>query len=195
MNYEKVILEKKGNVAWLTLNNPERLNAWTFKGGMTEGFFGALDDLAEDDDIKVVIIKGAGRAFSSGHDLNEVGFVYGMGTGKAGERRASQRSRLQLDNLTFSKHARQLLLHPKITIAQIHGYCIGEGIDVALLCDLLVAAEDAQMGWTAQRLGFAGNTNVLPILFYTVGMKRALDLLLTGRLFSGKIRGTRLKRM
>lgn len=186
MEFEKVIYEKDGNRATVTLNYPEKLNVWNFKGGMTDGFCAALDEAEEDDEIKVVVIKGAGTSFSAGHNLEEVGHVYGMGTGKPGERRPSQRIRLKLDRMIFGEFHRRMLLFPKVTIAQLHGYALGDGIDIALLCDMAVAAEDAQIGWTAQRLGFGGASPALTNLIFSVGWKRAIELVMTGRLLSGK---------
>ena len=185
--YKYVIYERNGNIAKITLNRPDKLNAFPFYGGITADFHAALDEAEEDDDVKVVIIKAAGRAFSAGHDLEEVGFVYGMGTGKTGERRPSQRIRLKIDRHGFCENHRRLFLFPKVTIAQVHGFCIGEGLIVATCCDLTIAAEDAQIGHTEQRLGFSGSgIGTVPLLMLAVGWKRGRELLLTGRQISGK---------
>ncbi len=187
MEYKYIIYEKEGNIARLTLNKPEKLNAFSFLGGEdSDEIHGAIADAAEDDDIKVLIIKGAGRAFCVGHDLSKVGFVYGMGTGQAGEKRPSQRIRLWTDKKGFHDQFLKILLHPKITIAQVHGYAIAGGLYLAMLCDFIVAAEDSQIGLTEQRLGFAGSGAPIGNLIMTVGMKRAMDLLLTGRIIDGK---------
>ncbi|MEW6033339.1 MAG: enoyl-CoA hydratase/isomerase family protein [Chloroflexota bacterium] len=186
--HDRVIYQAGEHIAHITLNYPERLNVWDFpgQGGLTDQFFAALKKAEDDDDVKVIIIKAAGRAFSAGHDLNTVGFIYGMGTGKPGERRASERIRLQVDR-TWMENQRGLFLCRKITIAQVHGYAVGEGFYTAQLCDLAYAAEDAQLGHAEQRLGFSGSgIPSIPVLIMTVGLKRALDLLLTGRLISGK---------
>lgn len=188
MEYKTVIYQKDGNIATITLNRPEKLNAWDFpkQGGLTDEFYSALEVAEEDDDVKVVIVKAAGRAFSSGHDLNTVGFIYGMGTGKQAERRASQRIRYKVDRRWILDHHRKLFLCPKVTIAQVHGICIGEGLIVASCCDLAVAAEDAQIGHTEQRLGFAGSgIGTINILIMTVGLKKATELLLLGHTIDG----------
>lgn len=188
-NYKYVIYEKEGNIARVTMNRPEKLNVYQFigRGPDAREFYDALEEAALDDDVKVVILKGAGRAFSVGHDLTKVGFVYGFGTGKPGERRPSQRVRLLYDRWAMEDWINKIFLHPKITVAQIHGYCIGGGLLIATLCDLAVCADDSTLGHTEQRLGFAGsgipNMNVL---IATVGLKRAMDLLLTGRMIDGK---------
>lgn len=189
-SYKYVILEKTGpTVARLTFNRPDKLNSWDFpgQGGITDDFHAALDEVEEDDDAKVLILRGAGRAFSAGHDLATVGFVYGMGTGGAGDRRPSQRIRLKVDKKAFGENHLRLFLFPKVTIAQVHGYCIGEGIILMSCCDLAVAAEDARIGHSEQRMGFAGSgMGSVNILIATVGLKRAMDILLTGRHLDGK---------
>lgn len=188
MSYKYIIYKKQDNIARLTMNKPEKLNTycWFGRGEDAAEFYAALDDAAQDDDVKVVIIEGAGRAFSAGHDLTKVGFIYGFGTGKPGERRPSQRIRLMKDKIGTDDWLK-IFLHPKITVAKIHGYCVGGGILMVSLCDLAIAAEDALIGFTEQRLGFAGsglpNINVL---IATIGLKRALDLLLTGRMIDAK---------
>jgi enoyl-CoA hydratase len=155
-------------------------------GGIVDHFDLALREAEDDDEIKVIVIKGAGRAFSAGHDVSKVGFVYGMGTGKKGERRPSERIRLKVDREWMEKIHVHLFLCPKITVAQVHGYCLGEGIIILECCDLAIAAEDAKIGHPEQRMGFSGSgQGAIPILIMTVGLKRAMDLLLTGRHITG----------
>ena len=186
---EKVVLyEKEGNIGRITLNRPEKLNAWDFpgQGGLTDQFYEMLKVPEADDDVKVIIIKAAGRAFSSGHDLTTVGFIYGMGTGKPGERRASQRVRYRMDRKWLVGGHMSLLYSPKITIAQVQGQCIGEGLALAMCCDIAIAADDAQLGHTEQRLGFSGTgIGTIPLLMLSVGVKRGRELLLSGRKVSG----------
>jgi enoyl-CoA hydratase len=187
MAYESVLYEKDGEVASIILNRPEKLNAFDFpgQGGIYDDFYAALEEASDDDEVKVVIIKAAGRSFCAGHDLNTVGFVYGMGTGQPGEPRANQRIRLKVDRKWMEGHLK-ILLCPKITIAQVHGHCVGEGTVMMECCDFAIAAEDAQISHAEQRLGFSGSgINIVP-LYFTVGLKRARDLLLTGRTITGK---------
>lgn len=189
MAYKTIILEKSGNVGRIIFNRPDKLNTFDFpgQGGMADDFGAALDDMANDDEVKVVIIKGAGRCFSAGHDLTSVGHVYGMGAGKPGERRASERIRLKVDKSWFYDHYMHLFLLPKVTIAQIHGYCLGDGIATMACCELALAAADAKIGHSEQRLGFAGSGGPdFGIMVATVGLKRAVEMHLTGRIFDGK---------
>ncbi len=194
MELNKIIYKKDGSIATITLNDPEKRNMWDFpgQGGMTDQFYYALDDAAEDDLIKVVVIKGAGKDFSAGHDFDAD--VYGgpaFGTEdirKPGEpRRASERKRFDVHREWFTRHCEKLFLCPKVTIAQVHGYCAGEGTMVMCECDFALAAEDAQIGHPEQRLGFAGSSiPTIPHLIMSIGLKRTLYLLLTGNLVSGK---------
>ena len=186
MDYRYVLYEKEGAVVRITMNRPEKLNAFDFpdQGGILDDFYAALEVAEDDDEVKVVVIRGAGRSFCAGHDLDSVGFVYGIGTGQSGERRANQRIRLKVDRRWMERHLK-LLLFPKITIAQVHGHCIGEGAVMMEACDLAVVADDVQISHAEQRLGFSGSgLNLLP-LYLTVGMKRARELLLTGRTING----------
>lgn len=189
MQLKHIIYQKEGEIARIIFNRPEKLNAMDFpgQGGIQDDFKKALDLVEEDDELKAVIIKGAGRSFCAGHDLNTVGFIYGMGTGKPGEKRASQRTRLRVDRRWLEgMHARLLNLN-KVTIAQVQGHCIGEGLAIALCCDIFMAAETAQIGCAEQRLGFAGSgIGYIPILMLSVGVKRAREMMLTGRLLSGR---------
>lgn len=185
--YKTVILEKQEHIARLTLNRPEKLNAYEFigQGGLMDDFHAALDEVEEDDDIKVLIIKGAGKGFSTGHDLQKVGFIYGMGTGGKDDKKPGQRIRLKVDRKNFDESYKRVFLFPKITLAQVHGYCIAGGLWIANCCDLTIASEDAILGYPEQRLAAAGST-YLPLLYITIGLKRAMGLLLTGDLISGK---------
>jgi len=188
MKLKTVVYEKskfaEGAVATITLNKPETLNAMDVE--LTEDILKALTEAEEDDDVKAVIFKGAGRCFSSGYDLGRVYYVYGGGTGKAGEkvRRPSQRSRLKYDRWR-SESLRRIYTCPKVTIAQVHGYCIGGGLYTVLCCDLAIAASNAKIGHSEQRLVFAGAMYVLPIEVMLIGQKKTRELLLTGKLVDG----------
>jgi enoyl-CoA hydratase len=187
MTTEKyVVWEREGETATITLNRPDKLNCFDFpgQGGTFDQLQNALGEVEEIDEVKVVIIKGAGRAFSSGHDLSTIWHVYG-GTDNKGDRRPSQRARLNIDRKWMEGHNR-ILLYPKVTIAQVHGYCLGEGAIIMEMCDLAIAADDAQIGHIEQRIGFAGSgLNLLP-LFLHVGVRRARELVLRGNMVSGK---------
>lgn len=174
-----VLLEKdtSAHIARITLNRPEKKNALTVR--MNELVSEALAECETDDSIKVVLLKGAGGNFSAGQDLNEVYSWYDT-PGEDRPRRPSQRRRLAVDRKTFREY-NDLLVHNKITIAQVDGVALGGGLEYLLGCDLSVVAEGAQIGMPAARfLGpVLGN---LHLFFHRLGPVLAKDLLLTGRI-------------
>jgi enoyl-CoA hydratase len=180
-DYQDIIYERSGYVARITLNKPETLNTGCKDLGK------ALAVASDDDDIKVIIIKGAGRALAAGAPLNEVGHVYGMKEPKHGEKveRVSERVRLKFDRAAFFEHAQNILLCPKLTIVQAHGYLLGASMDFFLLCDFIVAAEDCKFGEIEVRLGIP-NLTITPMMILRCGLTNALDLCLTGRMIDGK---------
>ena len=191
--YKYTIYEKDGEIATITLNRPDKLNAIgmgadpkDWEGSLLwRDLFGALDEAARDDELKVVIIKGAGRSFCAGFDISRVYHIYEDFDEEPGKRRPSQRARLNVDR-EWALDNLKLLLHPKITIAQVHGHCIGQGAVIAEACDLTIVADDAHISHAEQRLGFAGSgENLLP-LFQMLGWKRARELMVTGRAMDGK---------
>ena len=191
MEYKSVIYERDGYLARIILNRPDNMNAWDFpgQGGLMDDFHAALAEASDDDDVKVIIIKANGRAFTSGHDLTKVGFVYGMEEPKPGEpakRRASQRIRYNTDRRWYELHSK-IFYCPKITIAQVHGYCIEEGLIIVQECDVAIAAEDSLMAHRGQRNGPTGCAiPTIPHMLFTIGQKRMMDLLLTARYITGK---------
>jgi len=186
MDYKYVIYEKEGGIARITLNRPDKLNVIDFPGdgGILDNFSAALDEAANDDALKVVIIKGAGRSFCAGHDLERIYKVYEEWDEEPGKRRPSQRSRLHTDRKWLEVH-QKLLLHPRLTIAQVHGHCIGEGAAIAEMSDIAVVSEDAHISHAEQRLGFAGSGINLVPLFQIVGYKKARWMCLTGEAING----------
>ncbi len=177
MTDDLVLFEKDQttHIARLTLNRPEKLNAMTM--GMYDQLCVALDDLANDDAIKVIILRGAGGSFSAGQDLDE---VYSWYETPGEKRRPSQRRRLAVDRRTFSQY-HELLFHNKVTIAQVDGFALGGGLEFAMSCDLAVVAEGTKFGMPAARfLGpVLGN---LHLFFHRLGPVLSKDLLLTGRI-------------
>jgi enoyl-CoA hydratase len=188
MDYTYVIYEKEGEVARIIFNRPEKLNVFDFPSdkGICYECNRALEDAAEDDDIKVVILKGAGRAFCAGHDLERIYKVYEEWDEEPGKRRPSQRARLHVDRAWMRDIYHTLITYPKVTIAQVHGYCIGEGMLIVEHCDIAIAAEDAHLSHADHRLGFAGSGSPLLPLYLTVGYKKARWMLLTGDAIDGK---------
>lgn len=189
MSSEDLIYEKEdfaeGSLVTLTFNKPDTLNALNIE--FSHEIDEALTKAEEDDDVKVVVFKAAGKAFSSGYDLGRAYKVYGAGDGEPEKkvRRPSQRVRLKYDKWR-SESLRRIFLFDKITIAQVHGYCIGGGLYMSLCCDMTIIADDAKIGHSEQRLGFSGAMYVFPIEVALIGHKKARELLLTGKLIDGK---------
>jgi len=184
MGYDHLILEKKDYIARVTLNHPDRLNAMCPE--LNDEISKAIHEVNEDDDVKVVIFKGAGRALCAGADLTKVGFVYGWKAPKPGEtsKKPSMRARLHFDGKTFFNQCQELLLCQKVTIAQAHGYLLGAGLNFFMNCDLLIASEDCKLGHVEERLGLAGAT-ITPMMILRCGYTRAMELCITGKMIDG----------
>ncbi|MCJ7711767.1 MAG: enoyl-CoA hydratase/isomerase family protein [Chloroflexi bacterium] len=149
----------------LTLNSPAKLNA--LSGEMVAALDAALGAAAADPEVRVIVIEGAGRAFSSGYDLTEGGEV---APGPVG-----WRSALAADVAATLR----ILDCPKPVIAQVHGYALAGGLEIAMACDLVVAAEGTKLGEPEIRFGSAPVTLLMP---YLIGQKKTRELLLTGNL-------------
>lgn len=182
MSENVVLHEKRGNVAYITLNRPDKLNAMTDE--MLDSVLEGVRRAEEDDDVKAVVIRAKGKHFCSGWDLTEIGRMYGIADVKPGERvkRAPQRNGLLLDRRRSEKFA-AILLSMKTTICQVHGYCFGAGWFLALVCDFVLASDDAVFAHTEQRLGASGTMWTLPLEILHCGPKKARELMLTGRDF------------
>jgi enoyl-CoA hydratase len=160
---EDVIYERRGVAAVVTINREHRRNA--IDGPTAELLTEAYRSFVADDEARVLVLTGAGElAFCAGADLKAIE-TFGP--------------RLELEDgpLGFSR-----LISPKPTIAAISGWCLAGGLELALWCDLRVATEDAKLGFTERRFGVPlvdGGTQRLPRI---VGLGRALDMILTGRI-------------
>jgi len=163
-SYETIRVSRRDGVAELLLNRPERLNAISRR--MVEEVGRALDGLERDDSIGAVVVAGAGRAFCAGFDLKDDAAA-GVG-GVAGWRRVLQ---ADFDFIT------RLWRFPKPTIAAVHGYCLAGGCELAMCCDLTIAAEGCFFGEPELRFGSVITAMIMPWL---TGPKLAKELLLTG---------------
>jgi enoyl-CoA hydratase len=150
----------------LVLDRPAKLNA--LNGELVAALTGALDAAEADPEVRVVVIEGAGRAFCAGYDLTEEaeGAIAGP---------AAWRDVLAADVAATLR----LLDSPKPVIAQVHGYALAGGLELAMACDLIVAAEGTQLGEPEIRYGSAPVTLLMP---YLIGQKKTRELLFTGDL-------------
>lgn len=181
---DTLIVEKDGPVARLVLNRPDKHNALRFDD--LDRLVEALHEAEEDDDVKVIVLKGNGPSFCAGHDYNDALKSYGLDPGPDGSkpRRPSQRSRLLRDRrLGMNYMAFQNSLKP--VIAQVHGHCTGVGMYLVELVDLAVAARDTHFSHAEQRLGLAGNTWHMNSQILMYGAKKSRELMLLGNAFDG----------
>ena len=161
-----VLYERHGAVACITLNRPDKLNA--VNGAMLDELDIALDDAAADDEVRVAVLSGAGRAFSAGFDL-------GGESALDGESKAEHMRRELQRDFDGIMHFWDF---PKPVIAAVHGYCLGSSMEISAVCDITIASEDCRFG--APEVQF-GSGIVCMILPWVVGQKNARELLLTGR--------------
>jgi 2-(1,2-epoxy-1,2-dihydrophenyl)acetyl-CoA isomerase len=164
---------REGAVLLLTLDRPDARNAYS--EAMVDSLVRALDDADRDDEVRCVILTGAGAAFSAGGDLKRMLQQEGMFAGGPVDLR-----RRYVDGI--QRIPRRLALLEKPIIAAINGPAIGAGLDLACMCDLRLAARGAQLGSTFVKVGLVPGDGGAYFLARTVGFPRALELMLTARL-------------
>jgi enoyl-CoA hydratase len=165
MTNQTVLYEKKQNVAIITLNRPQRLNAIT--RDLINGLIAQLKTARQDQDVSVVILTGAGRAFCAGEDLKETS------AGKSFEDWMEETDGLQ-------EVQRVVMDLGKPLIAAVRGYALGGGCEFALSCDIRIAAEDAQFGFPETEVGLTITTAGTKLLAQIVGLGKAKELVFTG---------------
>lgn len=172
MGYETILLEVKDAVATITLNRPERMNAWTDRMGRELG--DALGACNQNDEVRAVVITGAGRAFCAGADMGGGGKTFtGRERREAGPAADRPRPLLpwQID---------------KPVIAAINGHAIGVGITYPMTCDVRYVAEEAKIQFAFVRRGVIPELSSHVIVARVAGLSNAADLLLTGRMILGR---------
>ena len=169
-------VDRDKRIATITLNNPAQRNS--YDATMRETVGRHLDVVAEDDDITVVLLRGAEGVFSTGADMNNAYAWYGDKSEEQAKRRPSQRRRLAVDRKSFGFY-HNLMGFPKVTVGEISGYALGGGFEMALMTDISVIARDTKIGMPATRfLGPALGS--LHMFFHRLGPVLARRLLLTG---------------
>ena len=175
MAYQHILWDKRGAIGTITLNRPDKMNALnTHPGGLLDEWEDACNDARRDPAIRVVVIKGAGRCFSAGYDIGVSSSVIGQPVTE---------DRYDYMAAHVNRYFRVLWEHPKVFIAQVHGFCLAGGGDMAAFCDLTVAAENAVFGYPAVRYGVLPTTFIWPFL---IGMKKARELAYTGNMMSAQ---------
>jgi enoyl-CoA hydratase len=170
MSFECILYEKSDHIATVTLNRPRVLNALNRQ--MWEDLQQALEDAKTDPEISVLIITGEGRAFSTGADLKE------------SKTRSLEVYRQYLEGL--QEVSRKILRFEKPTIAAVNGYALGSGYELALACDIRIAAEDAQIGSPEAKVSSSVTGGALRLLPDLVGVGKAKELLFTGENIDGR---------
>ncbi|MEE9279372.1 MAG: enoyl-CoA hydratase-related protein [Myxococcota bacterium] len=172
MDYEAILLDVKDQVATITLNRPERMNAWNAQMGAELG--DALFACNENDEVRAVVITGAGRAFCAGADLGGGGDTF------SGRERRQQEA---------PPEPRQNILPwqvDKPVIAAINGHAVGVGITYPMTCDIRYVAENAKIQFAFVRRGIIPELSSHVIVSRVAGLSNAADLLVTGRMVLGK---------
>jgi enoyl-CoA hydratase len=177
-------IEPEKRIATITLNNTQRRNS--YDAAMRDAVGRCLDSVAEDDDLTVVLLRGADDVFSTGADMNNAYGWYGerssegstTGETQSAKSRPSQRRRLTVDRKSFGFY-HNLMGFPKVTVGEISGYALGGGFEIALMTDISVIARNTKIGMPATRfLGPALGS--LHMFFHRLGPVLARRLLLTG---------------
>lgn len=169
-------VDRERRIATITFNNPKQRNS--YDAAMRGAIARCLDQVADDDDLTVVLLRGVDGVFSTGADMNNAYGWYGDKDAPAEKRRPSQRRRLAVDRKSFSFY-HNLMGFPKVTVGEIAGYALGGGFEMALMTDISVIARDTKIGMPATRfLGPALGS--LHMFFHRLGPVLARRLLLTG---------------
>lgn len=170
MKFECIIYQKSEAVAVIKLNRPQVLNAMNKQLWMD--FQAALDDAGRDKEIKVVIITGEGRAFSTGADLKD-------SKGRSIEDYRDYLTELQ-------EASRKIIRFEKPTIAAVNGYALGSGYELALACDIRIAAEEAKIGSPEARVTSSVTGGAMRLIQELIGPGRARELLFTAEYIDGR---------
>ena len=176
---EVVLFERQGRLGYVTLNRPERLNA--FSSDQWAGLEAAIAKANADDEVRIIILRGNGRAFSAGADVRQ-----------RSEASAEEQAHADAEDVVddairlYSSLDRYLRIYnnPKPIIAQIHGYCLGVASQLSVMCDITVVAEDARIGLPSVPLGGGW---ISPMWSWLIGPKRAKEMSFTvGAQIDGK---------
>jgi len=177
-DYKNIIYEKRDGICWITLNRPDKLNA--MNDAMLEELDAAFATAEPDLEVKVVVIKGAGQAFSVGQDLSGIGTSETLPSESGKD--VSTKSRLEAERRR-NRRWEYIFNLAKPTIAQVQGYCLGYGCHLAMVCDITVAAEDALFGDASMRMGLLPD---MPLWTWLIGLKKTKELLYSGRYMDAK---------
>ena len=169
MTYENIIAEKKGNVGLITLNRPKALNALC--AALIDDLGAALDDFESDDNIRAIVITGSDRAFAAGADIKEMADYDYMDVYK---------------NDFITKGWTRVASCRKPTIAAVAGFALGGGCEMAMMCDIMLAADTAKFGQPEITIGTIPGAGGTQRLTRAVGKAKAMEMCLTGRMMDAE---------
>lgn len=171
MQYEYILYEVKEKIARITINRPDALNA--LNPNVLNELKSALEAAKKDDTVGVIVLTGAGRAFCAGVDLKGLEDIAGSDVGAT---------------LNHAARGLQIAIEtvPKVVIAMVNGFCITGGLEIALSCDLIIAADEAKFGDTHVKWGLRCTWGMSQRLPHRVGMTKARELTFTAEMINGK---------
>lgn len=187
MGYEQILYEVRDRIATVTLNRPDKLNAWT--GVMGREVRQAMDEAGRDEAVRVIVLTGAGRGFCAGADMQMLSGIVDAGTAARVEDAQPARPAPEGDGairVDFRGPYAYFPMVPKPIIAALNGATAGLGLVVSLYCDLRIAADTAVFTTAFSRRGLIAEHGVSWMLPRLVGLQHALDLLLSARKFTAQ---------
>lgn len=166
MDFENILVEKDGVIAVITLNRPQQLNALSY--GLFKDLSLAMQELDRDDPIRVIIVTGGAKVFAAGADIKEMA------------ERGPFDERLQ-ERLAYRDRINKI---SKPVIAAVSGFALGGGCELAMSCDIIIAAENARFGQPEINIGIIPGSGATQRLTHLVGKHRAMEMMLTGEFMS-----------
>jgi enoyl-CoA hydratase/carnithine racemase len=182
MSTQEILYSVAGRVATVTLNRPDKLNAWTRT--MEVEVRGAMQQAAADDNVRVIVLTGAGRGFCAGADMSLLQDVVAKGVHPLPAQEARRSNGGGRDD--FARQYSYFPAIPKPVIAAINGPAVGLGLVIAMFCDLRFASSDAKFGTAFARRGLIAEYGLAWLLPRVVGHANALDVLLSARIFDSQ---------
>lgn len=176
--YEHLLIGREGSVVTITLNRPDRMNAFNWRMGLEIRH--AIHHADADDEVRAIVVTGAGKAFCAGQDLSS-----GTAAFRGGDVEDREERKRIAEALTIRGGPQYWEMNTPI-IAAINGAAVGAGLTIPMQWDLRVVADDAKLGFVFNRRGVLPELNAMLLAPQMAGAPRALELLMTGRIFSGR---------
>jgi enoyl-CoA hydratase/carnithine racemase len=179
VDYQSVRYEREDGIGILTFNRPDVMNAHNYAMKIEEQAI--ADHVREDDDVRVLIVTGAGRGFHAGEDVRQVFLGDDWGRLKR-DRLRNWTGRIDPNSWTGQVSPIYFYGYPKPTIAAVNGPAVGAGLSIAISCDIRIASESAKFGYFYTRRGLMGPSRGLTMLIHQIGISRTMEMMLSGEL-------------